>query len=246
MDRQTKTEINISPLRRLVWEVWEKNADLLNGGKVLEIGCGPKSDIKRLAENNDCQWFGLDVLQKSIATHIGSVNDIPFEDNFFDIVIASQSIEHWYEYLTTFEDGLGEINRVLKTDGILIIDYPVHLHGHPIFMLGINKKIYNLFNRKLWETIFVKSHYPDTPYHTWSIKRAKLADQFIMGLLLRSQNKASYIEQIIVKKINAPDKKRTPAIKTKNTLKMFIYLLLSIIRKLHGKTLSLVNNEAKL
>ena len=49
-------------------------------------------------------WHGIDVFdtnlrgEKTIATKIASVSNLPYPNNSFDFVLANQSIEHWHEY----------------------------------------------------------------------------------------------------------------------------------------------------
>lgn len=50
----------------------------------------------------------------------GSVTQIPFNDDLFDVVVSFETIEHLEEHDTM----LSEIKRVLKKDGILIISTP--------------------------------------------------------------------------------------------------------------------------
>lgn len=50
----------------------------------------------------------------------GSVYEIPFEDDYFDLVVSFETIEHVKEH----DIVLKEIKRVLKKDGILIISTP--------------------------------------------------------------------------------------------------------------------------
>lgn len=45
---------------------------------------------------------------------------LPYEDNYFDTVYMGEIIEH----LSNFKTVLTEIKRVLKTDGVVIIDTP--------------------------------------------------------------------------------------------------------------------------
>jgi ubiquinone/menaquinone biosynthesis C-methylase UbiE len=50
----------------------------------------------------------------------GSVTQIPFNDDLFDVVVSFETIEHLEEHDTM----ISEIKRVLKKDGILIISTP--------------------------------------------------------------------------------------------------------------------------
>ena len=54
----------------------------------------------------------------------GSTSNIPFKDNYFDIVVSYETIEHHNEHIKMME----EIKRVLKPEGILIISSPDKLN----------------------------------------------------------------------------------------------------------------------
>jgi len=121
------------------------NYDILQGlkagTKVLEIGCGTSSWLRDNLPDG-VQWEAIDVFEKDfkglacIATRLGSVHEIPFANDMFDLVFSNQSIEHWHEYGVSIPAGLGEIARVLKVNGAAHINFPIYLHGHPIFLKG--------------------------------------------------------------------------------------------------------------
>jgi len=95
---------------------------------VLDIGCGLGSFLKILnipnkekfgVESNDyavqaCQKDGLNV------TKVENVYKLAFEDNYFDVVIMNEVIEHIEKPLLI----LKEIYRVLKNGGNLVITTP--------------------------------------------------------------------------------------------------------------------------
>ena len=78
---------------------------------VCEIGPGPFSYAKEVLESNGNRWFGVDPQVEShlgvpsIRTHEGTVSSLPFANNSMDLVIANQSMEHWYEFGTPFRKG---------------------------------------------------------------------------------------------------------------------------------------------
>lgn len=191
----------ISPLRILVRQICEKYVEKIgHGKKVLEIGCGNEDYCKLLIENSNSEWIGLDPLKTSIATCRGTVSSIPLPDSSVDYAICSQSIEHWYEYSTTFDDGLSEIYRVLKNKGRLFIDYPLYLHGHPIFFLGQKEKIKAVFKEKYWEINETGKYTPAQPYYTWEGTRKKIAAQKIYENKVKNMNLSSEIEYIFLTK----------------------------------------------
>jgi ubiquinone/menaquinone biosynthesis C-methylase UbiE len=190
-----------SPLRRLIDKLWEENCKQIDSGhRVLEVGCGRQSHIKEMILLRGAKWTGLDPQATDLATIQGSVSKIPLPNHTFDVVICSQSIEHWYEYITTFEEGLREIFRVLKPGGQVFFDFPIFLHGHPYFMLGNTKKIMSIFNPQFWKIRSQKALKPQISYNTWDGKRRKLLDQWFMEqMIIRDQN-GSYIQSVVLEK----------------------------------------------
>jgi SAM-dependent methyltransferase len=55
-----------------------------------------------------------------IETVLGNANDMPFEDESFDLIMSSATLEHDKHFWLS----LGEMKRVLKPGGLLIISVP--------------------------------------------------------------------------------------------------------------------------
>tara|TARA_Y100000589_G_C27197775_1_gene647766 strand:+ start:8262 stop:9107 length:846 start_codon:yes stop_codon:yes gene_type:complete len=133
-----------SPLHNSVEFLNKKFLDDLNfNSKILEIGCGAKSSILRSTNKYLIQKDGIDVQEynsrgvKTLANIIGSVTNLPLRSKTYDYCISNQSIEHWYEYGVSLQKGISEISRVLKDkSGILIINFPLFLHGKKEFVQG--------------------------------------------------------------------------------------------------------------
>lgn len=68
-------------------------------GKILEIGGGHwKFPRKSIRKKPECQYFGVDPKwadNEALGGRKGSAAHIPFENNFFDIVLAFETMEHW-------------------------------------------------------------------------------------------------------------------------------------------------------
>jgi SAM-dependent methyltransferase len=117
---------------------------------LLEIGCGVHSLIKDSMAPPRV-WEGIDVIDRdrrgtpTIATRIASVQAVPWNAGSFDYVLSNQSIEHWHEYGVDISEGLAEICRVLKPNGIAVINFPIHLHGHRLFVEGRFDAIDHIF-----------------------------------------------------------------------------------------------------
>ena len=122
-----------------------------NGQKVLDVGCGSGDDVKK-CEESGLEAYGIDVSEKmcSVAQSsighperikIGTYEQIPFEDQFFDVIFGRYSLH----YLKNFNKAYLEMGRVLRPGGTLL-----QVVSHPIYdnFIAINS------NNK--ETISVK------------------------------------------------------------------------------------------
>lgn len=132
----------IGKILTVIWSDYFKNLgswglsqiDISKFNTILDVGFGGGYNIKYIKEHNDeAIIYGIDISEKAKNTTeklnqkyvdfgkvILSVNDVAalnFEDNKFDLVVASQTHIFWDE----LERGLSECLRVLKTDGILLL-----------------------------------------------------------------------------------------------------------------------------
>lgn len=96
--------------------------------RILDVGCGKGRYLKNLVDDfpnnvydavdiseNVMKFFDLD----SVTKKQGSLTNIPYEDNSFDIVYACESLEHAIDV----ESAMQELGRVIKSGGrIVIID----------------------------------------------------------------------------------------------------------------------------
>jgi len=101
----------------------------LKQGKVLDVGCAYGFMLKKFP--NSFEQFGVDISEHAIAEakkrvpgatlHVaGAEDELPFPENFFDVVICNDVIEHLEKPKTALEN----IRRVLKKDEILYLNTP--------------------------------------------------------------------------------------------------------------------------
>jgi Methylase involved in ubiquinone/menaquinone biosynthesis len=98
------------------------------GNKVLDLGCGKGRYLKNLAEDMpDAHYMAVDLSEGvmsffdgNIAVRKqGSLTDIPYGDDVFDMVYACESLEHAID----IENALQEMARVTRPGGkIVVID----------------------------------------------------------------------------------------------------------------------------
>ncbi len=116
----------ISAMRRL-----NKIAAMLpTTGNLLEIGALDGATVKYYKRKFNGKTFGVDIsmeVLKDAATIIDevktcdlNVDTLPWDDDFFDVIICSEIIEHIFDTDRLLE----QIKRVLKPSGTLIISTP--------------------------------------------------------------------------------------------------------------------------
>jgi len=173
--------------------------------KILDAGCGNLDLTKYLSENlkaehfENVEFFGYEIDQKHDQDKLSMIitNDevlskmnlldsffvislesytLPFRDNFFDIIISNQVVEH----VADFDSFFYELDRVLKVNGIQIHAYPTkEILIEPHLKIPLAHRISNkkyLFN------------YLKTVYR---LKR-RVSDDFLSGKVDYMMNKTNY------------------------------------------------------
>lgn len=105
--------------------------EIIKGKKVLDIACGEGYGSNLLAEYAE-QVTGVDISEEAIFHAAiaykkenlrfkhGSVLNIPFNEETFDVVVCFETLEH----VSNHQKMISELKRVLRPEGILIISTP--------------------------------------------------------------------------------------------------------------------------
>jgi SAM-dependent methyltransferase len=121
------------PLTSPTWAVraplaaWlEQQAQIGDGYRVLDVGCGPKPYYPFFAERAS-EYVGVDVVDNPAAELRGSVESLPVEDGSFDVVLCTQVLEHCDDPV----QAVRELRRVTAPGGrVLASTHGVQVY-HP-------------------------------------------------------------------------------------------------------------------
>lgn len=133
---------SVSSRREATLSLLEQNPD----AKLLDLGCGDGEFSLKLAERiGTRKVYGVDIVEQSltkakakgIQVYLGDLNEkLPFEDGSFDVVLASEVIEHLHD-----TDGFfREVRRVLRNGGYAVIETPNLAAFHNILALLLGKQ----------------------------------------------------------------------------------------------------------
>jgi len=137
-------------------KAYEFAADLSDGARVLDFGCGSGYGAALLASRAD-QVVGVDVDGEVIEycsrryrkpnltfQEVAPNYSLPFQDGVFDVVVSFQVIEHIREVPAY----LRELKRVLASRGVLLITTPNRRHRLLSFQKPWNPEHYREYDPK--------------------------------------------------------------------------------------------------
>src|SRR5208283_2318402 len=126
----------------LTHECVERILSNVVGKSVLDIGCGRGYLVKKIAAEKKIEVVGIDISAPEIQDSVGGVSfikqnieELPFQDNSFDTVICTHTIEHLLKPL----DAILEIRRVARKKIIIVVPrqreyrytFDLHIHFFP-------------------------------------------------------------------------------------------------------------------
>lgn len=120
------------------WASWSKYQELIpkKNPKLLDIGCGirPRIPVKG-SYFLDLSKTALKIIEANggICT-CGDVTSLPYEEGFFDLVNASELLEH----IQDDEKAISEVARVLKRQGHFTLSVPLQMRYWTRFDKKVN------------------------------------------------------------------------------------------------------------
>ncbi len=168
------------------------------GQNVLDAGCGEgvlsilmakkganvtACDISHPNIENAKTIAKKDGLDRKIKFIKADAENLPFQDNFFDVVISSHVLEH----LPNFEKGLSEIYRTTKKKAIIALPTSLGLCGLALLggggfwyiskrsivapIIGFFRVLVNIFNDGVNEGYAGNKKLPHLRRHPWIVKK---------------------------------------------------------------------------
>ena len=148
-----------------------KYYELSNNSKILDIGCAkgymmydlslliPGAEIKGLDISSYAKENSLVEMKENIT--VGNANNLPFEDNYFDLVIAINTLHNLP--LIDCKEAFREINRVTKDHSFVMNDAWNDNKGKQS-MLNWNLTALTYMSCDDWEELFKEVDYKGDYY----------------------------------------------------------------------------------
>lgn len=175
-----------------------KNIKLKSGLKILDVGCAQGGFLKYLSSKGKFNLYGTDyVVPKSSKIKFleGTASELPYPDNFFDIVILDQVLEHVHD----LQKAVIEIKRVTKGEGLIVVNVPnmekyCEYNRYPNFWFLIKEHIQHfnmlsmllLFNNTNFEFLKVE-------FDTYSLMNKQI-QMPVMMFCFKKFNLSSYVK----------------------------------------------------
>jgi SAM-dependent methyltransferase len=129
MFRVEETHWWYKALHRLIFQTLEAELPDWHEKKIVDVGCGTGAILKQLG--NPEKNVGIDLAPEAISfcrqrglnnVQQGDIHALPFPDASFDAVICSSVLYH--QWVSDVEGAVREMHRVLRPDGVLLINVP--------------------------------------------------------------------------------------------------------------------------
>jgi ubiquinone/menaquinone biosynthesis C-methylase UbiE len=177
------------------------------GGHILDVGCSTGLFLQTVGKYSKYKWikYGIDINKKSIriakSKKIGhliytDLHHKPFPDNYFDVVTCFDILEHDKD----LKGNLREIRKILKPNGILLIQVPNYtslmakLCGDIWDWWAVPDHVYH-FSPNLLKNILINYGFKYLKSFTWEDKKDFI--QNIRGTIKNKFSKICNLNRII-------------------------------------------------
>jgi SAM-dependent methyltransferase len=89
--------------------------EICRNKKVIDIGCGYGKN-RKIVESVGGEWIGVEPFEGGAHTVIGDAENLPFDDNTFDVAVMNAVLEH----IPDVGKAFSEVARVLKPNGVFV------------------------------------------------------------------------------------------------------------------------------
>lgn len=107
---------------RALWLYFQERKDLLKKGNTF-LHFAPEIQFNELFKSSGMEYHPVDLNpQNSLIEEIIDIQDIPYDDNYFDLIYCSHILEH----VPDDKKAIDELYRVLKPNGTALILVPIN------------------------------------------------------------------------------------------------------------------------
>lgn len=120
--------------------------------RILDAGCGSKP-YKKLFEGRVGKYICLDIKPGKFVDCVASVENIPFPDKSFDVIISIEVLEH----VENPEYAIREFYRVLDWGGVVLATVPFIWEEHGDYQRWTSEGLKRFFNNVFEEVKVIQS-----------------------------------------------------------------------------------------
>ena len=148
---QKRTQIMVDKL--------EVVAHLYNA-RVLCVGCRNSAELDYFESKEVSQVVGIDLYSEDPRIRVMDMHHIQYPDSYFDVLYSSHSLEHAHDV----ERVIAEFLRVVRSDGIIAIEVPVHFLPTAADLVDFDnlQNLHEAFGPNIKEILWTDEQEPQT------------------------------------------------------------------------------------